>query len=128
MVEILITLQDFQWYWKGCREKTSSSISGLHFGHWKAAAESEELSELHAMMTQMAFQAGCPLLRWCKGLQVILEKHKGRVSLDPESLQRIIDWLDLNAQFYGDYSRNRDEDRHISSEGEKALREQIDGI
>ena len=29
----IITKEDFQYYWKGSREKTSSSISGLHFGH-----------------------------------------------------------------------------------------------
>ena len=39
--------------------------------------------------------------------------------------QRIIDWLDLNAQYYGDYSRNRDEDRRIDGNAEKALREFI---
>jgi len=55
----------------------------------------------------------------------LLEDHQNRVKLDRESFQRIVDWLDLNTQFYGDYSRNRVEDRRISSEGEKALREHI---
>jgi hypothetical protein len=32
---------DFQAHWKGVREKTSSSMSGLHVGHYKAAAERE---------------------------------------------------------------------------------------
>jgi hypothetical protein len=45
-----------------------------------------------------------------------------RVRLDRDSMQRIVNWLDLNAQFYGDYSHNRDETRGISPEGEKALR------
>jgi len=52
--------------------------------------------------------------------------HQDRVKLDRESFRQIVDWLDLNAQFYGDYSHNRLEDRSISGEGEKALREQIE--
>jgi hypothetical protein len=44
---------------------------------------------------------------------------------DPESFQRVVDWLDLNAQFYGDYSWNKDEWRRPSPKGERALREGI---
>jgi hypothetical protein len=47
------------------------------------------------------------------------------VKLDPESRQRIFDWLDLNAQFYGTYSWNKDEWRRPDPEGEKALRAHI---
>ena len=48
---------------------------------------------------------------------------KPMVQLDAQSLQRIIMWLDVNAQFYGDYSFNRVENSAPSPEGEKALRE-----
>jgi hypothetical protein len=48
-----------------------------------------------------------------------------RIALDRESLQRVLDWLDLNAQFYGDYSFNRVETRPASAGGEKALREAV---
>ncbi len=48
-----------------------------------------------------------------------------RVRLDRDSLQRIVDWLDLNGQFYGDYSYNRVEDRRIDGAGERALREGV---
>jgi len=53
------------------------------------------------------------------------DEGRPRVQLDKESFQRIVDWLDLNAEFYGDYSWNKPEWREISTEGEKALREQI---
>ena len=52
-------------------------------------------------------------------------KHAEKSGIDDESLQRIIDWLDLNAQYYGDYSRNRLEDRRTSGNDERALREYI---
>jgi len=50
---------------------------------------------------------------------------KPRVKLDRASFQRIVDWLDLNAQFYGDYSFNRAEHRRTDGKGEKALRAEI---
>jgi len=50
---------------------------------------------------------------------------KARVTLDRESFQRIVDWLDTNAMFYGDYSWNKVEWRKPSPDGERALREHI---
>ncbi|MHC4198597.1 MAG: HzsA-related protein, partial [Planctomycetota bacterium] len=52
-------------------------------------------------------------------------KGKARVALDKDDLQRIVDWLDVNTQFYGDYSFNRIEHRKVSSDGEKALRTHV---
>ena len=53
--------------------------------------------------------------------ELLSEGHEG-VDLDAESRQRIIDWLDLNAPFYGTYSWNKDEWRQPDPKGEKALR------
>ena len=53
MVDIVITLQDYIKYWKICREKKSSSVSGPHFGHWRAVASGNKVVELHTMMTQI---------------------------------------------------------------------------
>ena len=36
--DIVITRDDYQFFWKRLREKTASSYSGLHIGHYKAAA------------------------------------------------------------------------------------------
>jgi hypothetical protein len=36
-----------------------------------------------------------------------------------------VQWLDLNAQFYGDYSWNKEEWRGVSEDGEAALRRAI---
>jgi hypothetical protein len=56
--------------------------------------------------------------------RLLFEGHEN-VRLDPESRQRMIDWLDLNAQFYGTYSWNKDEWRQPDPEGEEALRAHI---
>jgi hypothetical protein len=56
---------------------------------------------------------------------LMLKRQKGKNKLDPASFARIITWLDLSGQYYGDYSWNRIEDRKPSKEGEAALREHI---
>jgi hypothetical protein len=56
--------------------------------------------------------------------RLLLEGHEG-VELDLESRQRVFDWLDLNAPFYGTYSWNKDEWRRPVANGEKVLREHI---
>jgi len=53
------------------------------------------------------------------------EHGKARVQLDAESFDRIVQWLDLNAIFYGDYSWNKAEWRKPHPEGEKQLRAYI---
>jgi len=59
--------------------------------------------------------------------RVLIEGCKGHESLrlTRQDLERIITWLDLNAQQYGDYSFNRVEARKPSPDGEKRLRDHI---
>ncbi|HJN09271.1 MAG TPA: discoidin domain-containing protein [Pirellulaceae bacterium] len=56
---------------------------------------------------------------------MLLEGDERHEKLDAESFQRVVDWLDLNAQFFGDYSWNKDEWRRPDPDGERALREHI---
>lgn len=61
----------------------------------------------------------------------LLDGHPDRqgrklVQLDRDSFQRLANWLDLNCQFYGDYSFNRVEDQPPSAAGEQALRQAIE--
>ncbi len=53
------------------------------------------------------------------------KEGKKRVELDRASLRRIIDWLDVNAQFYGDYSFNRVSDLPPVQAGVEALRKAV---
>lgn len=52
----------------------------------------------------------------------LLAGHCPALLKDPDGFRRIVEWLDLNVQYNGDYSWNRDEDRQPQSDGEKALR------
>ena len=74
--------KDFIQFWKGAREKTSSSLSGRHFGHYKAASRNHNISEIHASFQHMASKSGIRLTRWAKGLTVMLEKIEGNIKVD----------------------------------------------
>ena len=51
------------------------------------------------------------------------EHHPSLAERDRESFLRVISWLDLNAQFCGDYSWNKDEWKVVNPQGEKELRD-----
>jgi hypothetical protein len=65
-----------------------SSISGLHDGHYKAAASNDTLSEIHALITKLADTGASPLARWEMGLSCMLEKTAGVIKV--EKLQAIL--------------------------------------
>jgi len=81
-VSAVLTPDDFIAHWKRAKERTSSSPSGLHFGHYKAATHLPKLAHLHARFTQLVFMTGLSLSRYQKGLQVILEKKAGNIHVD----------------------------------------------
>jgi len=73
---------DFIAHWRRAKERTSSSPSGLHFGHYKAATHLPLLAHLHARFTQLVFMTGLSISRYQAGLQVILEKKAGNIHVD----------------------------------------------
>ena len=74
----IITAGDWGRHWKrGVREETSSSESGLHFGHQIASAHSPLLSHTHALQCSISLRRGMHLDRWSRGLSVMLEKVHG---------------------------------------------------
>ncbi len=57
--------------------------------------------------------------------RLLLEGDANHRPLEGQSLRRVVQWLDLNAEFYGDYSWNKPEWQPADPQGEKALREEI---
>ena len=57
-VDIVITADYFQHYWRRAKEKTLSSYSKLHFGHYKAAAKSDLLSKVQALKMSLITKTG----------------------------------------------------------------------
>ena len=77
-----ISREDYVRYWSRAREATSSSFSGLHFGHWKAATHNEWLAETHSLFTEIVISSGTALPRWTTSLMVMLEKTPGVILVD----------------------------------------------
>jgi hypothetical protein len=74
-----VVIRPEQWkaYWRVANEDTSSSISGLHFGHYKVGARSDIISHYHAARVTVILAWGIALSRWSNGLTVMLEKVLG---------------------------------------------------
>jgi hypothetical protein len=73
----LISRERWQQRWKKVKEDTSSSQSGLHFGHYIAGTDCDYISQFHALRVLLALKKGIALERWSKGLSVMLEKMFG---------------------------------------------------
>lgn len=54
---------DFIVFWKGARAKTSSTLSGINFEHYKTASRSNNISEVHASFQHLASISGMRLNR-----------------------------------------------------------------
>ena len=52
-------------------------MSVLHFGHYKAGAQSQIISHFHVLKTSLLLCRGMALERWSRGLLVMLEKMFG---------------------------------------------------
>lgn len=95
--------EHFWSYWNQATEKTSSSISGKHFGHYKAAAQDEAQSSFHGLLIETTYNAGLPLQQWKFALVCLLEKMKGIIRVD--TLRAILlleaDFNGANKNFFG---------------------------
>ncbi len=52
-------------------------MSGVHFGHYKAAIQDEMSSEVLALQLTVIVQSNIPPENWSVGLQLMLEKIEG---------------------------------------------------
>ena len=74
---IVITKEEFRLFWKQVREGTKSSMSGIHYGHYKAAAHSEKASRFLSKKITLISRTGCPPKRCSYRLTGMLEKIVG---------------------------------------------------
>ena len=71
----------------GTRESTASSPSGIHYGHYKAACESELLTAVNLLFMVLPFKVGIPLHRWTCSLHCMIQKVKKPYKNKPKSHQ-----------------------------------------
>jgi hypothetical protein len=75
--EIMITPEDFKRFWRVAKEFTSLLMSGVHYGHYKAAIQDALSKEILAQQLTVIARSGIPPENWSIGLQVMLEKVAG---------------------------------------------------
>ena len=71
-INITVSAEDFQHYWRQMKERTALSVSGAHFGHYKAVGHSDFLSEVHALKLSLIKKTRSAPKRWGRGLSVML--------------------------------------------------------
>ena len=76
-VSIVVTREEFRKHRKRATEGTSSSVSGIHFGHYKVLSESEPINSFLAGHVTLIKRTGTPPKRWSRGLMVMLKKIAG---------------------------------------------------
>ncbi len=76
-ISTTLTRQEWQSYWKKADKRTSSSESGIHFGHYKAATSCDYISHYHAAKATVVLTLGQSPDRWKRGVTVMLEKERG---------------------------------------------------
>jgi hypothetical protein len=75
--EIVIMPEGFKSFWQKVNEFTSSSMSGVHYGHCKAAIQDDTILAALALQLTVVARSGIPPESWSVGLQVMLEKIAG---------------------------------------------------
>ena len=81
-VETFISAREFQRFWGYIvKEKTQSSASRVHNGHYKAASYDKDLCTLHAAKLNLAIATGVPLARWSRGITILIEKAPGSTNI-----------------------------------------------
>jgi hypothetical protein len=76
-VSIVITPEQWKQYWQVVNKETSSSESGIHFGHYIVGSKSDTISHYHAVRVTVTLAHTIQLEQWSRGLSMMLEKTLG---------------------------------------------------
>ena len=69
-----VSFDEYCQFGKRRRETTSSSISGVHFGHYKAATTELVLASVNQRLLSFCFETGYASSRHCRALDLAIEK------------------------------------------------------
>lgn len=71
-----VLTEDFREGWKKMKEQTQAGDSGLHFGHMKACAQSQFVSDFEATMSHIPHYSGLSPEIWKTSVNLMLQKKK----------------------------------------------------
>jgi len=77
-----VSTEDFASGFQAANERTASSPSGRHLGHYKAVLDNPAIMEFHATIANFALEFSLPPTRWCRALQIWLEKDPGEPKIN----------------------------------------------
>lgn len=82
-INVTITVRDFINFFKKRKERTASSPSGRHMGHYKVIAEmamqgDETIAQIIVNIINISIMTSRPLHRWLRSSQIMIEKGKGK--------------------------------------------------
>ena len=114
-LNIQLHLADFKQLFKTIPENTGSSVSGLHYGHYRVLSKMEDDTIIGVLfeILNIAFKTHSPLPRWKHATQLMLEKGKGPAI---ENL-RIIQLLEADMNWLLRFLWGRQLDRHAMDAG-----------
>jgi hypothetical protein len=72
------TVEDYTDGIKDRKKTTSTSPSGRHLGHYKAALYDEDLSQIHVDMLILLILYGFASGRWLLSVMPLIEKEEGK--------------------------------------------------
>ena len=112
--EIDISPEEFKQFVKRIKEFKSSSMSGIHNGHYKAAIQDDFSTKLLAQQLTVIARSGIPPENWSVGLQVMLEKIAGICLVEK---LRYIQLYEASFNFYNQFVFGRRAMNTISENG-----------
>ena len=114
-LNVKLNLADFKQLFKTIPENTASSVSGLHYGHYRVLSKMDDDTIIGVLfdILNIAFLTHSPLPRWQHATQLMLEKGKGPAI---ENL-RIIQLLEADMNWLLRYLWGRKLDRHAMDAG-----------
>lgn len=82
-IDTPISTEDFIQFFTSCKDRSSSSPSGRHMGHYKVIAElagheQTIIAEIITMIINISIMTSRPLRRWQRSSQIMIDKGKGK--------------------------------------------------
>ncbi len=75
VVRPMLSLEEYQSFWKKKRETTVTSPFGLHVGHYKASVHKLNILNVHRILLLIPFKTGIVPSRWRRTVQTMIEKE-----------------------------------------------------
>ncbi len=80
--DLMLTETIHQDRWRKAKECTASSLSGAHFGHYKASTYNKLINAVPMALLAIPMKTGYSYQRWQKGINVMRKKSPGNFQVD----------------------------------------------